>query len=186
MDFISTFKQDLIKYRKYSDNSHPLKLLLLNRSLRAIMWFRIFSSIYKRNIPYFLKKPLLFIGLLIKSRTITVSGIDIPYSAKIGKGFYIGHFGNIILNANSEIGENCNISQGVTIGVSGRNEKRGVPIIGDNVYVGTNAVIAGKIKVGNNVLIGANTLVTFDVPDNATVVGSPGEIINYNGSKGYI
>lgn len=186
MSFISLFKQDLIKYKKYSNNTSTLKLILTNRSIRAIFWFRFFSYVYMKKDPYFIKRPLLMVSVLIKAGTITVSGIDIPYSAKIGKGFYIGHFGNIILNADTVIGENCNISQGVTIGVSGRNDKRGVPVIGDNVYIGVNAVLAGKIKIGNNVLIGANTLVTFDVPDNATIVGSPGKIINYKGSEGYI
>jgi len=90
------------------------------------------------------------------------------------------------MNRHAVFGNNCNISQGVTIGVSGRGEKRGVPVIGNNVYIGVNAVIVGKIKVGNNALIAANSLVNKDVPDNAVVMGVPAEIVNYNGSEGYV
>jgi len=61
-----------------------------------------------------------------------------------------------------------------------------VPIIGDNVYIGANAVIAGKIKVGNNAVIGANSLVIKDVEDSTTVVGVPAQVLNTNDSKEYI
>jgi len=115
-----------------------------------------------------------------------MTGISIPASAQIGHSFYIAHFGGIILNSNTVIGNNCNISQGVTIGVSGLGEKRGVPVIGDNVYVGANAVIAGKIKVSDNSLIGACSLVSSDVPENGVVVGVPAVVVSDKSSKGYI
>ncbi len=114
------------------------------------------------------------------------TGISIPASAKIGKSFYIGHFGGIILNSETIIGKNCNISQGVTIGVSGIGDKRGVPVIGDNAYIGANAVICGKINIGNNVLIGACSLVNKDLPDNSVAVGVPAQIISGKSSEGYI
>jgi len=90
------------------------------------------------------------------------------------------------LNGKTIIGDNCNISQGVTIGVSGRGNKRGVPIIGNNVYMGANAVIAGKIRIGNGVVIGANTLVINDVSDNITVLGVPAKKISDYNSDDYI
>ena len=82
--------------------------------------------------------------------------------------------------------DNCNISQGVTIGVSGLGEKRGVPIIGNNVYIAANAVCAGKIVIEDNVLIGACSLVNKDVAKNSTVVGVPAIVVSDKGSKGYI
>ena len=115
-----------------------------------------------------------------------LTGISIPASSEIGHSFYIGHFGGITLNSKAIIGSNCNISQGVTIGVSGKDENRGVPIIGNNVYIGANAVICGKIKVGDNTLIGACSLVNRDLPDNAVAVGVPAQIISFKGSNGYI
>lgn len=115
-----------------------------------------------------------------------VSGISIPSSAQIGNSFYIGHFGGIIFNANTIIGVNCNISQGVTIGISGLNEKRGVPTIGNNVYIGANSVLAGKIEIGDNVLIGACSMVNQSFSDNSVIIGVPAIKISDKSSIGYI
>jgi serine O-acetyltransferase len=115
-----------------------------------------------------------------------ITGISIPASVKIGHSFYIGHFGGIILNSNAVIGNNCNISQGVSIGVSGLGEKRGVPMIGNHVYIAANSVIAGKIKIEDHVLIGACSLVNTDVKENCVVLGVPAIVISEKGSKGYI
>jgi serine O-acetyltransferase len=115
-----------------------------------------------------------------------LTGISIPASAQIGHSFYIGHFGGIILNAKTVIGNNCNISQGVTIGISGLGAHRGVPVIGNDVYMGANAVIAGNIVVGNYVLIGACSLVNSTIPDFSVVLGVPAVIISQKGSEGYI
>ena len=90
------------------------------------------------------------------------------------------------MNSDTIIGTNCNISQGVTIGVSGQGEKRGVPIIGNNVYIGANSVVCGRIAIGNNVLISACSLVNRDVPDNSIVIGVPAQIVSDKSSKGYI
>lgn len=105
-----------------------------------------------------------------------VTGISLPASARIGKGFYIGHFGGIIVHSDAEIGENCSIGTGVIIGTRGVGNV-GVPTIGNNVYIGTGAKILGKIKIGDNVKIGANAVVVTDIPDNATAVGIPARII---------
>jgi serine O-acetyltransferase len=115
-----------------------------------------------------------------------VAGIHLPYSASIGVSCYIGHFGGIIINSNAVIGDNCNISQGVTIGVSGRDEKRGVPVIGNHVYMGAHAVIVGKITVGDNCVIAANSLVVKSVDANTTVMGVPAIVVNNHTSKDYI
>lgn len=113
-------------------------------------------------------------------------GINIPFITQIGKGFYIGHFGCIVVNQGTIIGNNVNISQGVTIGAANRGEKAGIPAIGDEVYIGPGAKVFGAIKVGNNVAIGANAVVTHDVPDNAVVGGVPARIISMEGAKGYV
>ena len=113
-------------------------------------------------------------------------GIQISRQAKIGKGFYIGHYGTIVVSSKAVIGENVNISHGVTIGVSNRGNHAGVPTIGNFVYIGPGAKIIGNIHVGNHVAIGANAVVTKDVPDNACVGGVPARILNMEGSKGYV
>ena len=113
-------------------------------------------------------------------------GIQISRHAKIGKGFYIGHYGTIVVSSEAVIGENVNISHGVTIGASNRGANKGVPTIGNYVYIGPGAKIIGNIKVGNNAAIGANAVVTKDVPENACVGGVPAKIISMEGSVGYV
>lgn len=114
-------------------------------------------------------------------------GIQIPRNTCIGHGFYIGHFGNIVINDNVVIGNNCNIAQGVTIGQTNRGKSKGTPVIGNKVWIGPNAVIVGNIRVGNNVLIAPNAYVNFDVPDDSIVIGNPGQIsYNRDATFGYI
>jgi len=114
-------------------------------------------------------------------------GFQIPAKTHIGEGFYIGHFGTIIINSNSKIGKNCNIAPGVTIGRTNRGNKEGCPIIGNNVWIGTGTVIVGKIIIGNNVLIAPNSYVNIDIPSNSLVIGNPCKIIQKeNPCEGYI
>jgi serine O-acetyltransferase len=108
-------------------------------------------------------------------RIRTKWGIEISRSASIGPGCYIGHFGGIVVGP-AIIGRHCSISQGVTIGVSGRGEHEGLPTIGDNVYLAPGAKLFGKISIGHNVKVGANAVVYKDVSNNA-VVAAPGFII---------
>ena len=84
------------------------------------------------------------------------------------------------------IGDNVNISQGVTIGQTNRGKRKGVPVIGNGVYIGPGAKVIGKVTIGNNVAIGANAVVTEDVPDNACVAGVPAKIVSMNGAEGYV
>jgi len=120
---------------------------------------------------------------LLSQRT----GIQIPINTSIGEGFYIGHFGTIIINPKSILGKNINIAPGVTIGQENRGERKGTPVIGDYCWIGTNSIIVGNIKIGNNVLVAPLTFVNFDVPDNSIVVGNPAKIISReNATKDYI
>jgi len=113
-------------------------------------------------------------------------GFDISYRTKIGAGFYLGHFGGVVVHGDTVIGDNCNLSHGVTIGISNHGPKKGIPTIGNNVFIGPGAVIVGKVKIGNNVTLGANTFVNFDVPDNTTVVNNGSVIIDKNLTDYYI
>jgi len=93
---------------------------------------------------------------------------------------------NIVVSDYAQIGKNCNISHGVTVGQMNRGGRKGTPTIGDNVYIGPGARVIGQIRIGNNVAIGANTVVTKDVPDNAVLVGAPGRVISLNDSTDYV
>ncbi len=126
------------------------------------------------------------LSFLFHKRYTYKYGIDIAHDTKIGPGLYIGHFGGIIVNYGTVIGKNCNISPGVVIGQTNRGKKKGLPVIGDNVFIATGAKILGNIHVGNHVAIGANAVVVHDVPENAVIGGIPGKIISFKGSEGYI
>jgi serine O-acetyltransferase len=113
-------------------------------------------------------------------------GIDISRDARIGSGLYIGHFGGIVVNAAVVIGDNCNLSQGVTLGQVNRGPKAGCPTIGNNVYIGPGAKIIGRIHVGDHAAVGANAVVLKDVPPNVSVGGVPARVISETGSEGYV
>tara|TARA_R100001369_G_C3316683_1_gene168209 strand:+ start:1003 stop:1554 length:552 start_codon:yes stop_codon:yes gene_type:complete len=183
---MALFKTDIEKYKRYSRNKSTIILLLTTQGLWALFVYRVSNCIYRSKLPKFIKKTLLVFAIIWQKWIEIITGISLPYAASIGSGFYIGHFGNIIINVSAVIGNNCNISQGVTIGVSGKSANRGVPIIGNNVYIGANSVVAGKIMVGDNVVIGANTFVNKDVESNVTVLGVPAKKISDNTSVDYI
>ena len=164
--------------------------------LRTLFKGIVFNNSYRftflmRTCGYtnskFISKYTIYPFILLYFRHITFKlGISIPWNTQIGPGFYIGHFGGIVINENCVIGRNCNISQGVTLGQKNRGAYKGYPTVGDNVYIGPGAKIIGAVKVGNNVAIGANCVVTKDIPDNSVVVGIPGRVISQDGSLGYV
>lgn len=183
MRILFLIRSDYKKYKAYG--GHFVSIVFFTQAFWASFQYRVAHGCYLLKVPVL--KPILLGVCLIWQKIIEIlTGISIPYSVTIGNSFYIGHFGGIIINAKVIIGDNCNISQGVTLGVSGRGENRGVPTIGNNVYIGVNGVIVGAITIGDNCVIAANTLVTKSIEANGVVVGVPGEIINYSSSKDYI
>lgn len=113
-------------------------------------------------------------------------GISISPDVRIGAGFYIGHYGGIVVNRDVIIGNNCNLSQGVTLGQINRGALAGCPAIGDNVYIGPGAKIIGRIQIGDNAAIGANAVVTRDVAPSTSVGGVPARVLSDKGSEGYV
>lgn len=130
---------------------------------RYTFFLRIASSNKKRFLMH------LFAVIFLRRYSIKY-GIQIPRTTTIGKGLYIGHYGNIIINPKTIIGKNCNINQGVTIGQSNRGKKVGSPQIGDSVWIGANTVIVGNVKIGNNVLITPNCYINTDIPNDVIVI----------------
>ncbi|MDR2122135.1 MAG: serine acetyltransferase [Flavobacteriaceae bacterium] len=153
---------------------------LMNPNFRYIYLFRKASEHKKKSIPGMFYRLLLY-------RYQVKYGFQIYPETEIGEGFYLGHWGTVIINPKVKIGKNCNISAGVTIGQTNRGSKKGVPVIGNEVWIGTNAVIVGNIKIGNNVLIAPNAYVTNDIPDNSIVTGNVAQVTqNENATSGYI
>jgi serine O-acetyltransferase len=164
-------------FKRYcgEDNAKSYFYLFFEQGIWAIVFYRL--GCWLRSIPIPVINILFKImAFLLFKLSEVLFGISLPVSAKIGKGFYIGHFGPIILHSDVVIGELCSVGPGVVIGTRGLG-KKGVPSLGNNVYVGVGAKLLGSIKIGNNVRIGANAVVVEDVPDGATVVGIPAKII---------
>lgn len=125
---------------------------------------------------FLFKRNLTIISILIRGIIRIIFSCDIPYKATIGRGTTFPHDAlGVIIHPNSVIGENCKILQGVSIG--GRSGYTDVPVIGNNVTIGANAVILGPIQVGDNSVIGAGSVVIHDIPKNCTVAGVPAKII---------
>jgi serine O-acetyltransferase len=185
MNWWRLYRADLQRYREVTGRS-TLAAFPMEQGLWALLIYRLGSGVYHSNLPGVVKRLLLIWAVVGQKFSEVVTGISLPYKAVIGAGLYIGHYGNIIIHPEAVIGRGCNIAQGVSIGVSGTRYKRGVPVIGNRVFIGPNAVVVGKITVGDDVLIGANSLVADDLPRNATALGVPAKIINYRGSREYL
>lgn len=114
-------------------------------------------------------------------------GLEISPITSIGKGLYLGHAYNITINTNAVIGDWCNIHKGVVIGQENRGKRKGVPHIGNKVWIGINAAIVGNITIGDDVLIAPNSYVNCDVPSHSIVFGNPCIIKHRdNATEGYI
>jgi cysteinyl-tRNA synthetase len=104
------------------------------------------------------------------------TGIEIHPAAKIGTGFVIDHGMGVVIGETAEVGENCLLYQGVTLGGTGKDKGKRHPTLGSNVVVGAGAKVLGAIRIGNNVTIGANSVILKPVPDHAICVGVPGRV----------
>jgi len=164
MGWLADFKQDLQRY--VDDGCTPAKALLTQQGLWALLEYRL--ARVARRLP--LLGPV-FVGW--QKAVEAVTGISLGHGAAIGPGLWIGHFGQIIVHDAAVLGSHCHLCQGVTIGRGVSREGYGVPVIGDDVYVGPNAVVLGKIRVGNGARIAANTIVTETVADGAFVHPAP-------------
>jgi serine O-acetyltransferase len=149
---------------------------LLYPGLHAVIMHRFTQFLWRLKIP--------FLPRLLSQISRFWTGIEIHPGAKIGKGFFIDHGMGVVIGETTEIGNNCVLFHNVTLGGTGKHKGKRHPTLGNNVMVGTGAILLGPIKVGNNVKIGANTFILMqDVPDNTTVAGTPGRIVKMNGQS---
>jgi len=155
------------------------------RGLEPILYPGLHAIIAHRYISHPLYSiKLRFFARLISQITRFLTGIEIHPGAKIGKGLFIDHGMGIVIGETAEIGENCVLFHGVTLGGTGKHSGKRHPTIGSNVLIGAQATLLGPINIGNNVKIGAETvIINHNVPDNCTVVGAPGRIVALNGQK---
>ncbi|MEC4086899.1 serine acetyltransferase [Myroides odoratimimus] len=172
-EVLKYIKSDLFRYQGKIGLRGFIKEYFLNRGFCLTVWFRM-SKIDNKVISTFSK-----IWLYTKRMRYN---IDISHKTNIGYGLYIGHSGPIVINSTTIIGNNCNLSQFVSIGA---NDTKGAEI-GDNVYIGPNCCVVENVKIGNDVTIGAGSVVTKDLPNNSTAVGNYAKVINYKSPGRYI
>lgn len=172
-------KADLFRYAGKTDMAAFRKALLIP-GFEFTLYFRLCSIYHKYSCVGAWSR-------LMNTRLTYKFGFQIPRKTKIGRGLRISHFGALVVNYDSMIGENCYLSHNVTIGQAARGEKKGSPVIGDKVWIGPGAVIVGKVLIGNSVLIAPNSFVNMDVPNNSIVIGNPARIIEKeNATQDYI
>ncbi|MGD9014597.1 MAG: serine O-acetyltransferase, partial [Candidatus Omnitrophota bacterium] len=152
-----------------------LEVMLLYHGLCVILHHRI------AHFFYAIKFEMLARAISQVSRFFT--GIEIHPGARIGRGLFIDHGMGVVVGETSIIGDNVTLYQGVTLGGTGKQKTKRHPTLGNNVVVGTGAKVLGNITIGDNSYIGANAVVIKDVPPNSTIVGVPGRVTKQDGKK---
>jgi serine O-acetyltransferase len=152
----------------------PLCFLRLFARNRAFRWQVAFRLVHARGVARLVGSVLW---------CLTRGGdIKIPRETRIGYGLYIGHDGPVVVNGTAVLGDNCNLSQFVTIG---SNEGQAATV-GDEVYIGPGVCVVEAVRIGDRATIGAGAVVTKDIPAGATAVGNYARVINYDGPGRYI
>lgn len=153
--FSDTYKGDLARY-----------------NWKPGFYLRIFLYLYRRatisSVPLIRFVYKVLYRIWSDRRGIELAAID-----QIDKGLYLGHAYNITINPNAKIGRNCNIHKGVVIGQTNRGRLKGTPTIGNNVWIGVNAVIVGNITIGDDCMIAPNSYVNVSIPPHSVVFGNP-------------
>ena len=152
-----------------------MEILLLYNGLHATIDYRI--------AHWLLRHHCRFLARAVSQWSKLWTGIEIHPGARIGKRLVIDHGTGIVIGETAEIGDDCLLYQGVTLGGTGKDVGKRHPTLGNNVMVGAGAKVLGPIHVGNNARIAANAVVLREVPDNATVVGVPGHVVRLCGEK---
>jgi len=152
-----------------------LEVLLTYSGLHAIIFYRVTHSLRAMGVP--------FLPRWMSQLARFLTGIEIHPGAEIGDRFFIDHGMGVVIGETTIIGDDVLLYQGVTLGGTGLEKGKRHPTIGSNVVVGTGAKILGNITIGDNSYIGANAVVIKDVPPNSTVVGVPGRITKQDGKK---
>ena len=153
------------------------EILLMYPSVAALFWHRVAHTLFKLKFK--------FLARLISQLTRFFTGIEIHPGAKIGKGVFIDHGMGVIIGETAEVGDNCTIYQGVTLGGTGKDVGKRHPTIGNNVMIGSGAKVLGPFTVGDNSKIAANAVVLNPVPPNCTCVGVPARIVKKDNIKVY-
>lgn len=172
----SRMKEDIeVVFEQDPAATSKLEVVLTYAGLHAIWSQRIAHTLYK--------KRLFFLARVISQVSRFFTGIEIHPGAIIGRRFFIDHGMGVVIGETCEIGDDCTIYQGVTLGGTGKQKGKRHPTLGNNVLVATGAKVLGSITIGENSKVGAGSVVLKDVPSDSTVVGIPGVVVIQDGKK---
>ena len=165
---------DAVRQRDPAAKS-DIEVLLLYSGVHALLAYRVSHRLYVSK--HF------FSARLVSQLARFFTGVEIHPGATIGKGLFIDHGCAVVIGETAEIGDNCTIYQGVTLGGTGKDVGKRHPTLGDNVMVGAGAKVLGPVTIGSNTKIAANAVVLHPVPENCTAVGIPAKIVKRDGVK---
>lgn len=167
---LNKIKEDIkVIYEKDPAANNIMEVIFCYPGFQALLSHRIAHKLAYWKIP--------FLPRYISYLTRIITGIEIHPKASIGKRFFIDHGEGVVIGETTIIGDDVLIYQQVTLGGTGAEQGKRHPTIGNNVIIGAGAKVLGNITIGNNVRIGAGSVVIDNVPDNCTVVGIPGRIV---------
>lgn len=152
-----------------------LEILLLYPGVHATIYYKLAHFLHTRRLK--------FLARLVSQWARLVTGIEIHPGATIGRGLFIDHGTGVVIGETTEIGDNCTLYQGVTLGGTGKETGKRHPTLKDNVMVGAGAKILGAFTIGENSKIAANAVVLCEVPDNCTAVGIPAKVVRRGGER---
>ena len=150
-----------------------LEILLLYQGVHAVLYHRVAHWLYCKDWR--------FLARCVSQWSRFWTGIEIHPGAKIGRRLVIDHGMGIVIGETAEVGDDCLIYHGVTLGGTGKDQGKRHPTIGNNVLISCGAKVLGPFKVGDNSRIAANAVVLSEVPDDATAVGIPAQIVRIAG-----
>jgi serine O-acetyltransferase len=153
-----------------------LEILLCYPGLHAVLLHRLSHRLYRMRLS--------LLARLLSQISRFLTGIEIHPGATIGRRLFIDHGSGVVIGETAELGDDCLLYQGVTLGGTGKEKGKRHPTLGDHVVVGTGAKVLGNITIGDHVKIGAGSVVIRSVPDDSTVVGVPGRIVRTRVSLG--
>ena len=173
---INTIKSDIAIIKERDPAARGiLEIFLCYPGFQAIFLHRFTHKLWNLKLP--------LIPRVLSQINRTLTGIEIHPGAKIGKKVFIDHGMGVVIGETAEIGDNCLLYQGVTLGGTGKNHGKRHPTLRENVVVGAGAKVLGSIIVGANTRIGAGSVVVRSVQGNSTVVGIPGRVVHQSGVK---
>lgn len=152
-----------------------LEILLLYPGVHATIFHRVSHWLYRHK--------LFFLARLNSQLARHLTGIEIHPGAQIGRRFVIDHGMGIVIGETTEIGDDCLIYHGVTLGGTGKDHGKRHPTLGNNVMVSAGAKVLGPFKVGDGARIAANAVVLSEIPPQATAVGVPARVVRIAGEK---